>query len=176
MEPMRNLPPVIRFSEIRAWFTSRREKILKGIYKLRNDRDEIKELTEFIDLEVSKNSEIQKKQIELSSEIEKLQKSIEKQNKKLDEAIWLLKTQFEDLEEQTIDQLLEMKQMEKHQIAENKKRFIKMRKELAFSMLDQQSMVEKYFDRVVQMEQKLEIIESSQNSSLLRRLFGHSSE
>ena len=50
----------------------------------------------------------------MKQDITKLQKSLDKQNKKLDEVVWLLKTQFEHLEEKIIvDQLLEMKQREK---------------------------------------------------------------
>ena len=172
MEPMRDLRPIVRFSEIRTWFNSRKQSILKGIYKPQRQQIELKKLSNIVDLEISKNLEIQEKQNELSSEILKLQKTIERQNKKIDEAIWLLKTQFEDLEEQTIDQLLEMKSLEKHQIAESNKRSNKMKKELAYSMLDQQSMIERYFDRVVQIEQKLEVIENIQGSSILKRMFG----
>lgn len=174
MEPMKDLRPIVRFSEIKAWFNSRKKSILKGIYKPQRQQIELKNLSNIVNVEISKNAEVQEKQNELSGEIQKLHKSIERQNKKIDEAIWLLKTQFEDLEEQTIDQLLEMKNLEKHQIAESNKRAKKMKKELAYSMLDQQSMIERYFDRVVQIEQKLEVIKNIQGSSILKRMFGSS--
>ena len=85
--------------------------------------------------------------------------------------MWLLKTQFEDLEENTVDQLLEMKQRETTLDNNIKKRLNTMKKELSFSMLDQQSTIQKYFDRVLQVEQKVKNFEESQNLGLIKRLF-----
>ncbi len=171
MQPIRDFQPVIRFSDIKRWFNSRQQNIVQGIQKIRNNRNKVQKLQYSLDKTNSKYIQIEDQQTEIKQEINNLQKTLEKQNKKIEEVIWLLKTQFEDLEEQTVDQLLEMKQREKVLDSSIHKRLKTMKKELAFSMLDQQSTIQKYFDRVLQMEQKIKSVEESQSLGIIKRLF-----
>ena len=80
------------------------------------------------------------------------------------------------MEENTVDQLLEIKQREKVLDSDIKKRLKIMKKELSFSMLDQQTTIQKYFDRVLQVEQKIKAVEESQNFGLIKRLFNLSNQ
>ena len=80
------------------------------------------------------------------------------------------------MEENTVDQLLEMKQREQVLDSDIKKRLKIMKKELSFSMLDQQTTIQKYFDRVLQVEQKIKNVEESQNLGLIKRLFNLSNQ
>ena len=171
MQPIRDFQPVIRFSDIKRWFNSRQQNIVQGIQKIRNNRNKVQKLQYSLDKTNSKYIQIEDHQTEIKQEINNLQKTLEKQNKKIEEVIWLLKTQFEDLEEQTVDQLLEMKQREKVLDSSIHKRLKTMKKELAFSMLDQQSTIQQYFDRVLQVEQKIKNIEEIQSVGIIRRLF-----
>jgi len=69
-----------------------------------------------------------------------------------------------------------MKQREKVLDSDIKKRLKIMKKELSFSMRDQQTTIQKYFDRVLQLEQKIKTVEESQNLGLIKRLFNLSNQ
>lgn len=176
MHPIRDFQPTIRFSDIKLWFRSRQQNLIQGIRKIRNNHEKVVTLEGSLEKTNEKYIQIQNQQVEMKQDITQLQKSLDKQNKKLDEVVWLLKTQFEHLEENTVDQLLEMKQREKVLDSDIKKRLKMMKKELSFSMRDQQTTIQKYFDRVLQLEQKIKNVEESQNLGLIKRLFNLSNQ
>ena len=176
MHPIRDFRPIIRFSDIKIWFNSRQQNIIQGIRKIRNNHEKVMDLGVSLEKTNEKYIQIHNQQKEMKQDINKLQKSLDKQNKKLEEVVWLLKTQFEHLEENTVDQLLEMKQREKVLDSDIKKRLKIMKKELSFSMRDQQTTIQKYFDQVLQLEQKIKTVEESQNLGLIKRLFNLSNQ
>ena len=176
MHPIRDFRPTIRFSDIKMWFSSRQKNIVQGIRKMKNNHEKVITLENSLQETNERYIQIQNQQIEMKQDIDKLQKNLDKQNKKIEEVVWLLKTQFEHLEENTVDQLLEMKQREKVFDSDIKKRLKIMKKELSFSMRDQQTTIQKYFDRVLQLEQKIKTVEESQNLGLIKRLFNLSNQ
>ena len=110
MNPIRDFRPIIRFSDIKTWFSTRQQSIIQGIRKIGNNHKKVINLEDSLEKTNEKYLQLQDQQIEIKHEINNLQKTLDKQNKRLEEVVWLLKTQFEYLEENTVDQLLEMKQ------------------------------------------------------------------
>ena len=149
MHPIRDFQPTIRFSDIKLWFSSRQQNLIQGIRKIRNNHEKVVILEGSLEKTNEKYIEIQNQQVEMKQDITKLQKSLDKQNKKLDEVVWLLKTQFEHLEENTVDQLLEMKQREKVLDSDIKKRLKMMKKSYLFQceiskLLSKNILIESY--------------------------------
>ena len=176
MHPIRDFRPIIRFSDIKTWFSTRQQNIIQGIRKIGSNQKKVINLEDSLEKTNEKYLQLQNQQIEIKHDINSLQKTLDKQNKRLEEVVWLLKTQFEYLEENTVDQLLEMKQREQVLDSDIKKRLKIMKKELSFSMLDQQTTIQKYFDRVLQVEQKIKNVEESQSLGLIKRLFNLSNQ
>ena len=129
MHPIRDFRPIIRFSDIKTWFSTRQQNIIQGIRKIGNNHKKVINLEDSLEKTNEKYLQLQDQQIEIKHEINNLQKTLDKQNKRLEEVVWLLKTQFEYLEENTVDQLLEIKQREKVLDSDIKKRLKIMKKE-----------------------------------------------